>query len=129
VREAVTKEGRGQLLSFESLNNPYDILPAYWTLCHLLATLCAGTHVTTLQHHTVNWRVHADLAQGFIVHGLYVAFIPLLLLPQSLHNLQKFVFFYTAFKVYPTKAMEHDRFECITMLPIHCHELLDLLGA
>jgi len=63
VKEAVTKEGRGQLLSFESLDNSYNILSAYRTLCHLLATLRTGTHVPTLQHNTVNRRVHADFAQ------------------------------------------------------------------
>ena len=33
-------------------------------------------------------RVHADFAQWFVIHSLYITLVPLLLLPQSLHNLQ-----------------------------------------
>ena len=35
-------------------NQPDNILSAYGTLGHLLATVGAGTHVATLQHHAVD---------------------------------------------------------------------------
>jgi len=58
VKEDITEEEGGQHLSFESLDNPDHILSADGALGHLLATVGAGTHVATLQHHAVNLGEH-----------------------------------------------------------------------
>merc|ERR1712242_478962 len=63
-------------LSFESLDNSDDVLPADGALCHLLAAVGAGAHVAALQHHAVNRRVH----------GFDVLFVLLLLLPEPPKN-------------------------------------------
>ena len=41
-------------LGFESLDYSNNVLTTNGTLGHLLSTVSAGTHVSTLQHHTVD---------------------------------------------------------------------------
>ena len=104
-------------LGFESLDHSNNVLTTNWTLGHLFSTVSAGTHMTTLQHHTVNLqteqfskvlprflpttyrRVHANLAEGLVFHGLDIIFVHLLLLPKSLEDFQQFIFLDTAFEV------------------------------
>lgn len=43
------------------------VLSADGTLVHAVPTLAACDHVSTLQQHTVNRRVHADLTQIFLL--------------------------------------------------------------
>ena len=42
------------ILSFESLDYSDHVLTTNWTLGHLFSTVSAGTHMSTLQHHTVD---------------------------------------------------------------------------
>lgn len=47
----------------EDVDGSDDVLAADGTLAHPLAALGAGDHVTALQQHAVDGRVHADLTQ------------------------------------------------------------------
>ena len=45
--------------------------------------------------------VHANLAEAVVQHGVKSLLVPLLLLPQSLHNLQQLLLLNATLEVYP----------------------------
>ena len=45
--------------------------------------------------------VHADLTEAVVQHGVQSLLVPLLLLPQSLHNLQQLLLLHATLKVHP----------------------------
>lgn len=51
------------------MHGSYNVLAANGTFAHALATLGAGDHVTTLQQHTVDDRIHADAAEVVVLIG------------------------------------------------------------
>ena len=59
-------------LGLESAHYSHHVLPADGAFGHLLATGCASTHVSTLEHHTIHWIIHADFTQLRIVHGFFI---------------------------------------------------------
>lgn len=50
----------------EDVDSADDVLSADRTLAHSLSTLCTRDHVTALQQHAVDHRVHADTTQILI---------------------------------------------------------------
>lgn len=49
------------------MDGPDNVLSAYWAFTHALPTFGAGDHVTALQQHTVDDRIHADSTQVIII--------------------------------------------------------------
>lgn len=57
-------------LGLEEAHHAHNVLPADRTLAQYLAAAGARGHVAALQHHALDGRVHADLAD--IIAGQFV---------------------------------------------------------
>lgn len=56
-----------KVLGLENMHGPDNVLSAYWAFAHALPAFGAGDHVTALQQHTVDDRVHADSTQVIVI--------------------------------------------------------------
>lgn len=55
------------VLSLENMHSPDNVLSADRAFAHALPAFRAGYHVTALQQHAVNYRVHTDATQVVVI--------------------------------------------------------------
>lgn len=55
------------VLRLENMHSPDNVLSADRAFAHALPAFSAGDHVTALQQHTVDYRVHTDATQVVVI--------------------------------------------------------------
>lgn len=55
------------VLRLENMHSPNNVLSADRAFAHALPAFSAGDHVTALQQHAVNYRIHTDATQFVII--------------------------------------------------------------